>query len=169
MSRLFTSFDEAWQFFLNRQGDLDDFFASFPEQDRFLMGWLLRFDNALLPSARDVQRVFSHLGWVTPLPEHFLHIWIGGVSFGPRGPRAEEIDVAVGRAQRAWANTSAFDVHYRRVNCFHSAIVVEVEGDGPRTLAADLVETGFGASCRSRGRRAVSRWIRFSPTLRSAS
>jgi hypothetical protein len=49
----------------------------------------------------------------TSQPEHFLHTWIGGVSFGPRRPKAVEIDIAVGRAQRAWANTSAFDVHYR--------------------------------------------------------
>jgi 2'-5' RNA ligase len=35
-----------------------------------------------------------------------------------------------------------FEVHYRRVNCFHDAVVVEVAGAGPKTLVERLVDAG---------------------------
>jgi 2'-5' RNA ligase len=87
--------------------------------------------------------VFSHVDWVTPQPAHFLHIGIAGVSIGPRSPAPNEINIAVERAQRAWASTNSFDVTYTRVNCFDAAVIVEVEGDGPRGLAADLLATNY--------------------------
>jgi 2'-5' RNA ligase len=37
----------------------------------------------------------------------------------------------------------AFDVSYRRLTCFHSAVVVEVEGGGPRALVTRLVDSGY--------------------------
>jgi len=77
------------------------------------------------------------------VPDHFLHTWIGGVALAPRRPTREAIDVAVGRAQRAWAGAESYEVSYRRVNCFHSAVVVEVGDGGPRALAADLVESRY--------------------------
>jgi hypothetical protein len=33
-------------------------------------------------------------------------------------------------------------VQYRRVNCFHDAVVVEVAGEGPKTLVSRLVDAG---------------------------
>jgi hypothetical protein len=60
-----------------------------------------------------------------------------------RRPTRDEIDLVVDRARRAWAGTGSFEVGYRRLNCFHSAIVVEVEDGGPRALATQLVESGY--------------------------
>lgn len=37
MGRFFTSFDEAWEFFVDRETDLEDFFARFPLDDHFLL------------------------------------------------------------------------------------------------------------------------------------
>jgi hypothetical protein len=143
MGRLFTSFDEAWQFFLNRQEELEDFFASFPEAGTFLLGWLLQLDDALVPAVQQAQAAFARLDGITPQPDHFLHTGLGGVSLGPRRPTPEEIRAALEQAERAWASTEAFDVAYGRINCFHSAVVVEVEGDGPRTLVSKLVESAY--------------------------
>jgi hypothetical protein len=92
---------------------------------------------------QDAQRAFAELDWVTPVPDHFLHTWIGGVAFAARRPTRDEIAVAVERARRAWVGVESFEVSYRRINCFHSAVVAEVEGEGPRALAAALVESGY--------------------------
>lgn len=140
-----------WQFFLNRQEDLEDFFASFPEHDSFLLGWLLKLDDALVPKAQELQRAFSHIDWVTPQPDHFLHIGISGVALGPRRPAANEIDAAVESAEHAWASMDAFEVNYARVNCFHSAVIVGVDGEGPRSLAADLVNAGYWSGLQIEG------------------
>ena len=86
MGRFFTSFDEAWRFFLDRQEYLEDFFATFREQDSSLLGWLLRLDDDLLPAVQTARQAFSHFDWITPVPDHFLHTWIGAVSLGSRVP-----------------------------------------------------------------------------------
>jgi hypothetical protein len=137
MNRRFTSFDDAWRFFLNRQDEMESFFDDLPEQPSYLLAWLLRLDDEACASAVEAaQRAFSHLAWITPQPRHFLHTSIAAVSVAPRPPSQGEIDVAIQRAQQAWTSIGSFAVRYRRINCFHSAVVVEVEGDGPRTLAA---------------------------------
>jgi hypothetical protein len=92
---------------------------------------------------QDVQRAFAELDWITPVPAHFLHTWIAGVAFAARRPTRDGIDLAVERAERALAGTDSFEVRYRRVNCFHSAVVVEVEDGGPRALATQLIESRY--------------------------
>jgi 2'-5' RNA ligase len=143
MGRFFTSFDEAWQFFLQREEDLEDFFADFPEGDSFILGWLLRLGDSLAHRVQDAQRALAHLEWITPLPGDFLHIGIAGVACAARRPTRDEVEVAHERARRAWAGTKSFQLSCRRLNCFHSAVVVEVRSDGPRALVAALVESGY--------------------------
>jgi 2'-5' RNA ligase len=143
MGRLFTSFDEAWRFFRDRAEPLEDFFVLFPDEETFLLGWLLRPDPELVPAVQRAQAAFTHLAWITPQPAHFLHVWLGGVAIAPRRPGADDVAVAVDRARRAWRGTGPFAVRYRRVNCFHTAVVVEVEGDGPRALVARLLEADY--------------------------
>jgi 2'-5' RNA ligase len=77
------------------------------------------------------------------VPESFLHAWIAGAALARRRPTPEEVHVAFERAQRAWEGVAPFFVSYPRVNCFHSAIVVEVEEAGPRALAAALVDSRY--------------------------
>lgn len=107
------------------------------------MGWLLRPDRELVSGAEDARRAFADLEWITPVPGQFLHTWIGGVALAPRRPTRDELDVAAERARRAWAGIDSFEVSYRRINCFHSAVVVEVGGEGPRALAAALVQSRY--------------------------
>jgi 2'-5' RNA ligase len=46
------------------------------------------------------------------IPDHFLHVWLGG-------------PVAIGDRARTWAGRGSFDIDFRGVTCFHSAVVVE--------------------------------------------
>lgn len=140
MGRFFTGFDEAWKFFVERDHDLEDFFAAFPLDDHFLLGWLLQLDPRLVPAAKDIQRSFSHLDWITPLPEHFFHVWLGTVAFALRRPTEDEVASVVERTERAWEDIQPFDLRYPRINCFHDAVVAETESDGPRRLVSRLVE-----------------------------
>jgi len=141
VGRFFTSFDEAWEFFLARETDLEDFFAAFPPDDHVILGWLLQLDPRLRPAAKDTQRSFAHLEWVTLLEESFLHVWLSGIA--THRPTTAEIGSFVERAERAWAGVAPFDLRYPRINCFHDGVVVEAEGDGPRRLVRQLIETGM--------------------------
>ena len=108
-----------------------------------MLAWLIRFDQSLVPAVREVQAAFSRLEWIVPQPSYFLHISLGGVAFGRRRPTGQEIASALERARRVWASASGFEVTYRRINCFHNAVVAEVEGDGPRLLVEKLVEDNY--------------------------
>lgn len=141
MGRFFTSFDEAWQFFLDRDDELEDFFARLPEQESFFLGWLIRFDQALGQAAREAQRLLSHLDWITPVPVPVLHTSLAGVSFSAQPPARDEIDAVVERAAQAWREVEPFEVGYERITCFHDAVVAEVSGNGPRALVERLVES----------------------------
>lgn len=149
--RLFTSFEEAWGFFLDRGDPLEDFFAQFPDEEVLLLGWLIRIDQQLIPAVRAVQAAFSHLEWVVPQPEHFLHTWLGGGAFLRRRPTAHEVASAVQQAERSWKSASVFGVTYHRINCFHTAVVVEVEGEGPRALVEKLVEDDYWGKVQIEG------------------
>jgi hypothetical protein len=143
VGRFFTSFDEAWEFFLDRDSELEDFFAQFPVTDEYVLGWLLPVEPSLHPAIANVQESFSQLDWVTPLRSDFLHVWIGAVAASPRRPEAAEIASALGATERAWADVEAFDLVYTRVNCFHDGVVAETRGDGPRLLLSRLVDAGI--------------------------
>lgn len=140
MGRYFATFEEAWSFFLTRDEPLEEFFGQLPDHESYILCWLLPFDRSLVPQIRTAQRSFAALGWITPQPEHFLHTSIAAVAVSARPPRADEIIAAAEAARRAWSDVEPFDVHYRRVNCFHDAVVVEVSGDGPKTLVERLVD-----------------------------
>lgn len=143
MGRFFTSFDEAWEDFLDRKEPLESFFAEFPDGESYIVTWLLPFDEALVPRVRAVQESFAPLDWITLQPEHFLHTSVAAVAASGRRPTSDEIGVAVDRARQAWTGVEPFDVHYGNVNCFHDAVVVEVAGEGPHTLVSRLVEGGY--------------------------
>lgn len=136
----FTSFDEAWSYFIHREEPLEDFFESFPEHDSYVLGWAILVDRSIEPPAADVQAAFAHLDWLVQPPDDFLHVWIGGVALTDAALTRADVAGVVARAQDLWAELRPFEVLYRRVNCFHSAVVVEVEGHGPHELLGRLVD-----------------------------
>lgn len=124
MGAFFSSFDEAWSFFLGRTEPLEDFFAAFPEDDEaWHEGWLVEPSDEIKAAARRLQEALARFPWLFPVPDHFLHVWIGDSE-------------RMGAAPERWKGLEAFSIVYANVNCFHAAVVVEV--DGPmRPLVAE--------------------------------
>jgi hypothetical protein len=119
----FTSFDDAWSHFSQRSEPLEDFYAEFPEdRSAHLEGWLVEPTPAIKDGAVEIQRELSHFDWLVPIPPHFLHIWVG-------------VRERIGDAWRGWHEVEHFAATYARVNCFHSAVVVEVAGEMRRLVA----------------------------------
>ncbi len=115
MGRLFTSFESAWEYFLDRREPLERFFDQFPLNHDFQAEcWIIEPPDEIKRAAVDLQRAFAGLRWIAPVPEHFLHVALG-------------TPAALTRRPERLSNGGAFEARYQRVNCFHSAIVVEVE------------------------------------------
>ena len=125
MGEPFTSFEDSWEYFLRRSEPLEDFFAGLEEDvDATLDGWLVEPPASVKRAAAGIQAALSHLDWLVPVPDHFLHVWVG-------------LRDTIGDAWRSWGAVEPFTIAYTRVNCFHSAVVVEV--DGPlRPLVAGM-------------------------------
>lgn len=103
---------------------LEWFFDDFPKDEGFVAeGWVVDPPSEIKQAALGLQGVFASLEWLTPVPEHFLHVWLGGAT-------------SVGRWPHELRRSGAFDAVYQRVNCFHSAVVVEVQAPQLRQLIA---------------------------------
>lgn len=77
--------------------------------------------------AARIQEHLRRFDWLVPIPDHFLHVWLGDAR-------------VLGERTMAWAGSGAAEIEYRNVNCFHSAVVVEAHG--PR-LARLIAGTGL--------------------------
>ena len=67
-------------------------------------------------AAARIQDHLAEFSWLTPVPEHFLHVWLGGPN-------------TIGDRASSWAGAGPFEIECRRINCFHSAVVVEAHAD----------------------------------------
>jgi hypothetical protein len=107
MGRLFESFEEAWTYFLGREDQLEDFYDAFPSEEFEGEAWVLEPSPAIKAAAVALQRPLGAIDWLRLLPDHFLHVTlpVPGTELHGGGP---------------------FELEYRRVNCFHDAVVVEV-------------------------------------------
>jgi 2'-5' RNA ligase len=115
VGRFFPSFESAWEFFLGRREPLERFFDQFPLDPDFQAEcWIVEPPDEIKRAAAEVQEAFAGLPWIAPVPEHFLHVAIG-------------TPAALTRRPDRICDGGAFEARYQRVNCFHSAIVVEVE------------------------------------------
>jgi hypothetical protein len=71
-------------------------------------GWIFEPNDEVKSGAVAAQAAFAHLDWLRPIPRHFLHVWLVGVAIPELAARVP------------------LELEYARVNCFHSAVVVEV-------------------------------------------
>jgi hypothetical protein len=111
VGELFTSFDAAWSHFLQRSEPLESFFDQFPEDEAYeLDGWLIIPPPDVKREALRLQGSLEEVAALEPIPHHFLHVWLRGAS---------GVDV------EALADGEPFRLAYSKVNCFHTAVVVE--------------------------------------------
>jgi hypothetical protein len=124
VGRFFSSFDEAWAAFLERDEPLEDFFAGFPEEEAFLTVWLALPGPAVQAEATAVQQALAGIAGLRPPPTHWLH-----VSLGPG--REDNLD----RVRERLRDFGSFSVEYGPATCFHEAHVLEVHSDRMTDLA----------------------------------
>jgi hypothetical protein len=115
MGRLFESFEEAWTYFLGREEQLEDFYDAFPPEEFEGEAWVLEPSATIKAAAVELQRELAAIDWLLLLPDHFLHVTlpVPAQELRGRGP---------------------FELEYRRVNCFHETVVVEVAAPELRAI-----------------------------------
>ena len=124
MGEWFTSFDDAWASFLAREEPLESFFDEFPDDPEFVTeGWVVVPPPAVKREALRVQPALE-LPELRIVPHHFLHAWLRSVH-GGHGPDLEQL-----------LQLTPFEVRVARVNCFHTAVVAEVEADALAGVSA---------------------------------
>ena len=120
MGEWFTSFDDAWSSFLARTEPLETFFDEFPDDpSSFAEGWLIVPPPEIKHEARRLQAELAGIPELVAVPEHFFHVWLRG----EHGPDLEPL-LELGR----------FSLSLPRLNCFHTAVVAEVDSEGVEQL-----------------------------------
>lgn len=130
MGGWFTSFDDAWSSFLARTEPLESFFDEFPDDPSLVAeGWLIVPPPEVKREALFLQAELEGIPGIVIVPQHFLHVWLSG----EHGPDLEQL-----------LELGPFSVSLARLNCFHPAVVAEVESpeldrvDAPETFLPHL-------------------------------
>jgi 2'-5' RNA ligase len=103
---------------------LEWFFGDFPVDEGFVADvWLIEPPPNIKQAVARLQGQLERFTWLVPLPAHFLHVSLGEAAVHEGAPGK-------------WTGAGSFEIGYQRINCFHSAVVVEAHS--PRLH--DLVE-----------------------------
>jgi 2'-5' RNA ligase len=114
VGRYFTSFDDAWRAFLARTEPLESFYDEFTGGAFDGEVWVIEPPPDVKRAALRVQGELEPFDFLELVPHHFLH-----VSVPPAAVRAFDEPI---------------DLEYSRVNCFHTAVVAEVDAPALRAL-----------------------------------
>jgi 2'-5' RNA ligase len=87
-----------------------------------LEGWIVEPSPEVKGAVVRLQQSLRRFEWVELVPEHFLHVWLG-------------VTECLCEAPQRWPGLAPFEVRYPRLNCFHSAVVVEVTQPMRRLVA----------------------------------
>ena len=133
MTGLFTDFADAWAAFAEADA-MHSIFDTQPPTDVTYLVWQIPVTGEVAAASRPVRDDLSRLPDLGVLDAAALHVSIALV--GAEGPieAKRELDVGIER----WAGVAPFDIEFGPVNCFPTAVVAEVHGEGPRTLLARL-------------------------------
>lgn len=127
MGELFDSFEDSWAHLLAREEPLESFLAGLPDDERAAVAvWLIPLEPALAPRAHEIQDRLPRLDWLRPLPGHFLHVSVAGLGFLDESAAVPEL---LERGAAALRGLPPFRMAFPRLNCFHEAVVAEVESD----------------------------------------
>jgi hypothetical protein len=114
LGEYFTSFDDAWRAFLERSEPLESFYDEFAGGAFDGEVWVIEPSPEIKRAALRVQGELEPFDLLELVPHHFLHVSV---------PHA---------AVRAF--DEPIDLEYSRVNCFHTAVVAEVDAPALRAL-----------------------------------
>ena len=137
--KLFESFDESWQSFLERREPLESFLEEVPSDlpaGNRAVAWLLRPGAETQKRAVAAQDSLPPFPWLRRLAPSFLHVFVGPVAW------EGDIDLAaeVARGRAVLAEVEPFELRVPRLTCFHTAVVAEIE---PTVPVVDLHERLF--------------------------
>ena len=122
MGEWFTSFDDAWSSFLARTEPLETFFDEFPDDPSAVAeGWVIVPPPEIKHEARRLQAELEDTQGIVAVPEHFFHVWLRD----ELGPDLEPL-----------LELGPFSLSLPRLNCFHTAVVAEVDAPGLERLDA---------------------------------
>jgi hypothetical protein len=110
----FTSFEDAWRAFLERTEPLESFYDEFTGGAFEGEVWVIEPSPEVKRAALRVQGALEGIDFLELVPHHFLHVSV---------PHAA-----------VQAFDEPIDLEYARVNCFHTAVVAQVEAPALRAL-----------------------------------
>src|SRR5262249_22092069 len=112
----FESFADAWAAFLARAEPLEGFYEEFRGAAFDGEVWVIAPTPEVKRAALRVQGELERFDFLELVPHHFLHVSVAPVLVENLG------------------TTGAIDLTYARVNCFHTAVVAEVEAPALHAL-----------------------------------
>jgi hypothetical protein len=127
VGRFFSTFEEAWEAFLERDEPLEDFFGRFPEDEGYLTFWLASPGPDAVAEGTAVQHALDGVEGLVFTPAHWLHVALGS---------GREDDI--GLVRERLHGFGSFDAEYGPATCFHEALVLEVHAGRTKELAAAI-------------------------------
>ncbi len=138
MPPIFTSFDDAWQWFTagGELVPLEEQRERFTEGRAQFLAFQARLtDSAAVDLVLDIQDALEGIDGVTPMPEELLHISVLGVGFQvieahrPNDVLRQDVGSIAERGARALRGMKPVDVQVGPVNVFPDALILEVHDD----------------------------------------
>ena len=118
MGKRFTSFDDAWQHFLQRTEPMESFYAALPDDPAATIDrWIAEPPEPVRKAAQRLQDSFAALSWIAPVPPHFLHVTL--------------------RPGIDWSSVAPFEAEFGPVCSFPVAVVAEVRAPAVEEVVVD--------------------------------
>jgi hypothetical protein len=115
----FESFTDAWAAFLTRTEPLEVFYDEFRGGSFDGEVWVIEPSLEVKRAALRLQGELERFDFLSLVPHHFLHVSLPSTVLHGLG------------------TTGPIDIDCARVNCFHTAVVAEVDAPALRALDAD--------------------------------
>jgi 2'-5' RNA ligase len=141
MPPLFSTYEEAWAYFAAAD-EMESFSDQYAEAEAHLLTWYIPVAAEQVPGVVALQRELADLPDMVPIPPERLHVSVAPATVTEQPEPRLEAEL-LHQAEEAWADEAPFDLELRDVNVFPTAIVVEVQGDGPARLLDRLLDTGY--------------------------
>lgn len=141
MPPLFSTYEEAWAYFAAAD-EMESFSDQYAEAEAHLLTWYIPVPAERVPGVVALQRELTVLPDMVPIPPERLHISVAPATVTEEPEPRLEAEL-LHQAQEAWDGEAPFDVELRDVNVFPTAVVVEVQGDGPARLLDRLLDIGY--------------------------